>query len=175
MDAVPRAVDEVDVVRGHGGNSLGPGPVDQRTVLEPGHELGVDRERVAERCEKLPLGAQEHEPRGVLTHRARKRELGIEVPGRDDVTERAVALASSREEHRPRGRGFRLHQLRARDRPEPPLVADLPVEHESVERVRVGEREPVHPALARRVGQGLEALGPAHEGVVAMNVEMDEG
>ena len=105
------------------------------------------------------------------------------MPGREDVAEGAVALTPAREQHRARGplavrrataRGSRLHDLRARDRLEAPLVADLTIEDEPIERVRVGQREAVHAALACGVGQSFEPLRSPHEGVVAMDVQVRE-
>ncbi len=175
VDAVPRAVDEVDVVRRDGRDALPAGPVEERPVPAAGHQLGVDGERFAERREEITLRAQEHQRGGVLTHGALEGELGIQVARGQDMAEGAIALAPAGQEHRAGGRrALRLHHLGARDGREPPLLADLPVEHEAVERVRVGEREAVHAALAGRVGQSLERLRAAHEGVMAMDVEMDE-
>ena len=183
MQPVVRPVDEVHVVRRHARHLLLAGPVEERTVSASRDQLGIDRKGVAKRREERALLAQEHERGRVLADGALQGERGIEVPGREDVAEGAVALTPAREQHRARGplavrrataRGSRLHDLRARDRLEAPLVADLTIEDEPIERVRVGQREAVHAALARGVGQSFEPLRSPHEGVVAMDVQVRE-
>jgi hypothetical protein len=176
-------VDEVNGVGRDAGDVRGARPLSERTVAAAGDELGMDGERAAECYEQGAIFREEREPRAVLAHGARDGERGIEVALGDDAAEGSVPFPPAGEEDGTRRaarvaraavRAGGLHDLRPGDRLEPGFIADLPVEDEAVERVRVGERESIHAALARREREGLERVDPAHHRVVAMNVEMGE-
>jgi len=119
VDAVPRAMHEVDVVGRDGRDSLLARPAEEWAILAARHDLGVDRKRAAQRGEKIALGAEEDQGVRVRPDRALERERRIQMARGEHVAEGAVPLASLREEHRLHGRGPGLHDLGSRDRREP--------------------------------------------------------
>ncbi len=89
-------VDEVDVVRRDAGDARGPRPLAERAVSTAGDELGVDRQRVAERGQVRAILREQHEPLRVRADGGRERERGIEMSRGEDTAKGAVTFAAPR-------------------------------------------------------------------------------